>query len=315
MNRPRIISPQQRIGNKPDKLFLFRSCTGSIGYPGTENAVKEVLIKLGIDVITDPDQTCCTGSVAGYSGYPPEAPLAVTARNMAMVEQKYDVDTYCFCNGCYTHITHYIHDLKGNPAKMMKANAIINQWGYDYKGQNNFYHVQELYYLLLDEIRSHVVRPLKGLRVGCHYGCAYLAQKYGIVDDHELPTFHEKIVTALGGEPVFYKERRTCCGSGAGRGFTHMESVVHPHIARKLDSAKEEGVELITTVCPGCNMALDVQQPQLAARGFGPYNIPVIDLGQLIGLAIGVDLNKLGFAANTVSMNGVLEKLGLGKGE
>ncbi|MDD4802253.1 MAG: CoB--CoM heterodisulfide reductase iron-sulfur subunit B family protein [Syntrophomonas sp.] len=314
MNKTKVLTPQERIGKKPDKLFLFRSCTGSIGYPGTESAVREVLIKLGIDVITDPDQTCCSGAVAGYSGYPPEASLAVTARNFAMVEKKYDADTYCFCNGCFVHISHYMHDLQTDPDKMANANAIINQWGYDYKARNNFYHVQELYYLLLDEIRALVVRPLNGLRVGCHYGCAYLLKKYGIVDDHELPTFHEQIITALGGVPVFYKERRSCCGSGAGRGFTHKESVVHPHLVRKLDSAKEEGVQLMTTVCPGCNMALDAEQPVLAAQGYGPYDIPVIDLAQLIGLAIGVDPKILGFTANTVSLQGVLEQVGLGKG-
>ena len=51
-----------------------------------------------------------------------------------------------------------------------------------------------------------------------------------------------------------------CCGYAVGRGFTHKESVVQPHLGRKLDSAKEEGVELITTTCPGCNVALDREQ-------------------------------------------------------
>lgn len=315
MNEARIISPEQRIGAAPESLFLFRSCTGSMEYPGTEQAVKEVLGRLGVKVLMDPDQTCCSGYILTCSGYTPEAPLAVTARNLALVEQKYDLDTYVFCNGCFGYNRELAHLLNHVPVLKEQANELIGQWGYKYQGKTGIYHVQELYYLLLDKIRSQVVKPLNGLRVACHYGCHYLAQQYGILDDGDLPTFHEQIVEALGGTPVFYKERRMCCGYAVGRGFTHKENVVQPHLGRKLDSAKEEGVELITTVCPGCNVALDREQPSLAKRGFGPYNIPVIDMSQLIALTMGVKIDRLGFNANTVSMEGVLNKLNLGKGD
>ena len=67
----------------------------------------------------------------------------------------------------------------------------------------------------------------------------------------------------------------------------------------------------MTTVCPGCNTALDREQPNLAARDMGEFNIPVIDLGQLIALALGVPVKKLGFAANTVKLDAVLRKLGV----
>ncbi|HCF50366.1 MAG TPA: disulfide reductase [Syntrophomonas sp.] len=314
MNSPGVVTPQERLGTKPEKLFLFRSCTGSMEYPGTESAIKEILKKLNIEVVMDPDQTCCSGYVLTCSGHTPEPSLAVTARNLSIVEQRYGLDMFCFCNGCFGYNTELSHILKHHPTYMKMANDAIGQWGYEYQGKVRIFHVQELYYLLLDEIRAKVVRPLNGLRIASHYGCHYLAQQYGILDDGDLPTFHEEIYEALGATPVFYKERRMCCGYAVGRGFTHAESVVQPHLGRKFDSAKEEGVELITTTCPGCNVALDREQPKLAARGFGPYNIPVMDLGQLIGLALGVDLDKLGFAANTVPLNGVLERIGLGKG-
>ncbi|MEQ8175179.1 MAG: CoB--CoM heterodisulfide reductase iron-sulfur subunit B family protein [Syntrophomonadaceae bacterium] len=315
MKEARVISPEKRIPEVPEKLFLFRSCTGSMEYPGTEQAVKYVLDKLGVQVVMDADQTCCSGYILTCSGYLPEASLAVTARNLAMIEQKYDLDTYCFCNGCFGYNSELSHLLNHVPAIKEQANQLIGQWGYNYQGRTRIYHVQELYYRLLDKIKAQVVRPLNGLRVGVHYGCHYLAQQYGILDDGDLPTFHEEIIQALGGMPVFYKERRMCCGYAVGRGFTHKESVVQPHLGRKFDSAKEEGVQLMTTVCPGCNTALDREQPQLAKRGFGPYNIPVIDLAQLIALAMGAPISKLGFNANTVPLNGVLDIVGVGKGE
>lgn len=315
MKEARVISPEKRIPEIPEKLFLFRSCTGSMEYPGTEQAVKYVLDKLGVEVVMDSDQTCCSGYILTCSGYTPEASLAVTARNLAIVEQKYNLDTYVFCNGCFGYNKELAHLLNHVPALKEQANQLIGQWGYNYQGKTNIYHVQELYYCLLDRIKEQVVRPLNGLRVGVHYGCHYLAQQYGILDDGDLPTFHEEIIEALGGTPVFFKERRMCCGYAVGRGFTHKESVVQPHLGRKFDSAREEGVQLMTTVCPGCNTALDREQPQLAKRGFGPYDIPVIDLAQLIALALGAPIKKLGFEANTIPLDGVLQILGVGKGD
>jgi len=313
MNEERVISPEQRIGQVPERIFLFRSCTGSMEYPGTEKAVRDVLGQLGVEIVMDADQTCCSGYILTCSGYTPEAPLAVTARNLALVEQRYGLETYVYCNGCFGYIRELSHLLNHVPKFKDEANRLIGQWGYHYQGEAGIYHVQELYYLLIDKIRARVVQPLRGLRVAAHYGCHYLAQQYGILDDGDLPTFHEKIIEALGGTPVFYKERRMCCGYAVGRGFTHKESIVQPLLARKLDSAKDEGVQLITTVCPGCNVALDREQPNLAGRGFGPYNIPVIDLGQLIALAMGMPVGKLGFNANTVSLGGVLNILGIGE--
>ena len=114
---------------------------------------------------------------------------------------------------------------------------------------------------------------------------------------------------SLGGAPVFYRERQTCCGYAVGRGFTHKENLVHPHLYKKLKSARQERVELLVTVCPGCNTALDREQPSLTARSGESFNIPVMDLGQLIALALGVETQKLGFEANSVPVDDVLQKL------
>ncbi|MGR6836914.1 CoB--CoM heterodisulfide reductase iron-sulfur subunit B family protein [Syntrophomonas erecta] len=314
MNKQRVVKPEELFPEIPESIFLFRSCTGSMEYPGTENAIKEVFKILGINIVMDPDQTCCSGYLLTCSGYTPELSLAVTARNLAIVE-KHQLDTYAFCNGCYGYLSELSHIMLHNPAYLKMANHLIESFGYEYQGNTGIHHVQELYYLLKDRIAEKVVRPLTGLRVGVHYGCHYLAKQYEILDDGGYPTFHEEIIAAMGGTPVFFKERQACCGYSVGRGFTHKEETVQPHLYKKFKSAADEGVELMTTVCPGCNTALDREQANLAKRGMGVFNIPVIDLGQLIALALGVPVQKLGFEANSVSLDGVLNKLGIGKGE
>jgi len=309
MEKARVIRPEERIPAVPEKLFLFRSCTGSVEYPGTESAVTETLKLLGIEAVMDPDQTCCSGYLLTCSAHKPELSLAVTARNLAIAEKK-ELDTYTFCNGCFGYISELASILLHNPAYLEMANGIVSRFGYRYEGKTRIYHVQELWYRLKESIAEKVVRPLKGLRVAAHNGCHYVARQYGILDDGGYPTFHEKIFEMLGATPVFYKERQLCCGYSVGRGFTHKETMVQPHLYKKFKSAKEAGVELLTTVCPGCNVALDREQPNLNMRYGEEFGIPVIDLAQLIALALGVPIQKLGFGANTTSLDGVLEKLG-----
>ena len=312
MQEARVIKPEERIRDIPERIFLFRSCTGSVEYPGTESAIRENMKLLGVDIVMDPDQTCCSGYLLTCSAHKPEVSLAVTARNLSIIERQ-GLDTYTFCNGCFGYISELSHILLSNPAYLDMANGVVGKLGYKFEGKTKVFHVQELWYRMKETIAAKVVRPLKGLRVAAHNGCHYVARQYGILDDGGYPTFHEEIYQALGAEPVFYKERQLCCGYAVGRGFTHKQETVQPHLYKKFKSAQQAGVELITTVCPGCNVALDREQPNLNKRYGEAFNIPVIDLSQLIALALGVPIRKLGFAANTTPLNGVLEKLGIGK--
>jgi heterodisulfide reductase subunit B len=255
-----------------------------------------------------PDQTCCAGYLQACSVYKPETCLAITARNLAIVERT-GLDTYTFCNGCYTGLCEFSHVLLSDPDQRAAANNLIGRWGYRFEGRTTIYHVQELWYRLKEKIAGRVVRPLKGLRVAAHYGCHYLSIRAGALDNAAYPTFHEEIIEALGATPVFYKERRQCCGYSVGRGFTHRDEIVVPHLYKKFKSAAEEGVQLMTTVCPGCNVALDREQPALNKRYGEEFHIPVIDLSQLIALALGVPVSKLGFSANTIGLGPLLKKL------
>ena len=310
LNKERVISPEIRIPKIDKAVFLFRSCSASLDFPGMEVAAREILKRLDIEAVTDPDQTCCSGYLLSCSVYGPELSLAINARNLSLAERR-GLDVYTVCNNCQVHMNEMSHLLAEQPDKLAEANLLIGRFGHEYHGGAHIYHVQELYYRLRDRIAKKVVRPLKGLRVAAHYGCDYLSQKYGIIADSNMPTFHEEIIELLGGTPVFYRERLACCGYAVAQGVTHREETVLPHIAKKLGSAQQEGVELMTTVCPGCNLALDREQLSLNKAGMNKLDIPIIDLGQLIALCLGTPVEKLGFSANVIPLDMVLKKIGL----
>ena len=88
MNKKRVMSLEEKLPSVPEAIYLFRSCTGTLQYPGVENAIRHICGLMGIEVIMDPDQTCCSGYLLTCSAYLPEFSLAVTARNHALAEKK-----------------------------------------------------------------------------------------------------------------------------------------------------------------------------------------------------------------------------------
>ncbi|MDR3565757.1 MAG: CoB--CoM heterodisulfide reductase iron-sulfur subunit B family protein [Negativicutes bacterium] len=295
----------------PQKLFLFLSCTGSIEYPGTEKSIKIIADKLGIELVESADQTCCSGYMLTCNAMKPILALAATARNLSIPESM-GLDVAAFCNGCYAYMNELAHLVGHHAGFKPEVDAIMAKIGREFTGKVRIFHVQELWYRQLEKIASLQKQPLNGLKIAAHYGCHYLANKAAAIDDSADPTFIEEIVERLGGTPVFYPERRACCGYSVGRGFTHRDDIVIHHLARKMASAVDNGVDLMVTTCPGCNVALDREQPALREMGIST-NIAVIDISQLIAFALGAPLDQLGFAANTTPVLPVLEKMTQGQ--
>jgi heterodisulfide reductase subunit B len=62
----------------------------------------------------------------------------------------------------------------------------------------------------------------------------------------------------------------------------------------KLEVIKAAGAKAIIDVCPFCHLQYDQAQKEI---GEG-YDIPVLHLAQLYGLAMGIDPKLLGFEAH-----------------
>jgi len=62
-----------------------------------------------------------------------------------------------------------------------------------------------------DTVRSHIKKPLTGLRVAPYYGCQ-IARPYGIEDDSDNPMMLDNLIVALGATPTYYPMKTFCCG-------------------------------------------------------------------------------------------------------
>ena len=70
-----------------------------------------------------------------------------------------------------------------------------------------------------------------------------------------------------------------------------------------LDNAVENGAECVVTPCPLCQMNLDAYQSiaSVYSKFKTDYNLPILFVTQLIGLALGIDAKSMGLDTNIAS--------------
>ena len=73
-----------------------------------------------------------------------------------------------------------------------------------------------------------------------------------------------------------------------------------------LQDADNCGADVIATICPLCNMNLELYQKQVNIEFGTNYSMPVMYFTQLLGLALGISLERLGINKDMVYPESVL---------
>lgn len=112
----------------------------------------------------------------------------------------------------------------------------------------------------------------------------------------------DRLVAALGGEAVDWSYKTDCCGGSLSLTKTELALA----LTRKLLlAARAMGANVITTSCPMCHVNLDARQSQLGLD----FQMPVLYITQLMGLAFGLPARRLGLGKHMVSPQPVLRAL------
>ena len=156
----------------------------------------------------------------------------------------------------------------------------------------------------LGNMKSEVVKPLKGLKLAAYYGC-YLVRPPELVafDDPENPQCLDAMLEALGAEARDWSGKVDCCGGSL--------SLSKREIARRLvnelvEMAGRAGAEAMVTACPLCHANLEMRQ-----AGTDGKKLPVFYFTELIGLALGIKEAKSWLRRHLISPSGLLTSLGL----
>jgi len=285
---------------------LFLGCTISIREQNYEMAARAVAKKLGIEFYDLEDFSCCGFPVKSTNA---EVSLMIAARNLAIAADK--CEKICtLCNACTSVLTEANKELTNNKELCKKINKELEKIGRKFKPGLEIKHFSRILYeeVGLDVIKKKIVNNLSRLKFSVHYGCHYLRPSclYDNFEDPENPSTVEELVATTGAKVVDYKNKLDCCGSPI---LGVEEDIARSMVKRKLDCVTENKVDALITICPFCSIMLERTQKKIESRFNVEYNLPVLYFPQVLGLALGIDQEKLGFHLNKIKSDVLLEKV------
>ncbi len=127
-------------------------------------------------------------------------------------------------------------------------------------------------------------------------------------EDPDKPQSMERLIRALGGEVADYDAKTKCCGFPIVLAREKV-ALAESHIA--LSQARDAGADCMVTPCPLCHLAMDAYQRKAEIQNNTEYNMPVLHLPQLLGLALGLSRDTMLFKKHMVSVEPVLEVVGV----
>jgi heterodisulfide reductase subunit B len=280
----------------------FPGCSAESTGLGLGRSAEAIAGPLDFELVEIEDWNCC-GSTP-YGSLDEEESIVVAARNLALAE-KMGFDIVTPCSSCYVTLEKANRHLHDHPALLRKVNEALAVAGLGYQGGLRVRHLVDVLVndITPESIAARLKKPLRGLRVAPYYGCQLVRPDYGL-DDTESPVTLDRLVACTDAENVDFPLKAHCCG---GSLTLSEEASTLGLIEKLLRNAVENGAQCLVTPCPLCQTNLDAYQSRVNTVFKTKYNIPVLFITQLIGLALGLDKKSLGLDTNIVAPDEILE--------
>jgi heterodisulfide reductase subunit B len=256
------------------------------------------------------DWNCC--GATEYISLNKAAAYALVGRNLALASQMNgNKQVVTPCSACYLNLRKANHYMAEYPDLAEMTNTALAAGGLSYQpGTLQVRHLLDVIYADVGpaEISERVTQRLTGLKVAPYYGCLIVRPEFeDHFDDTEQPTKLDELLSALGAEVVDFPLKASCCGG-------HMAQIsadtAFSMIRRLLQSATDNGADMIVTICPMCQLNLDAYQSQVNHHFGTDFDLPVLFFTQMIGLALGLPREALGIGQQIVSADAALAKIG-----
>lgn len=285
---------------------VFLGCAIPSRFNNYESSMRAVAEELGIKLI-DFDGASCCGTVV-LKSIDEKSWLSMSGRNIALAEKRgHDIITPC--NGCFGSLKDTDHVLHDDEAYRKKVNAALKPLGLEYTGKVKIRHFVEVLYDLKEEIEKKIVKRLDGLKVAFHPGC-HLIRPSNVAgfDDPELPRKVDELIELTGAKSVHWDMKLRCCGSPL---LIASEEMATRILREKMVSANGAGANCVVTNCPACHTQFDIQQLGLQDDDGNSLELPALFVTQVLGVAMGIGPEILGFELNRVSLDPINEILGI----
>ncbi len=231
---------------------------------------------LGFMLEEIPEWQCCGGV---YPLNKDKIATRLSSIRALAAAQNAGSDLVTLCSACHNVLKQVNNDMRNDVSIITAAN---NYLGKDdaYNGEINVIHYLELLRDVIgfDNIKSKVVKPLTGRKIGAYYGCLLLRpSKIMQMDNPENPTILEDFIRAIGAEPIIYAQRNECCG-----GYATIED--KDFAKKRAEAVKGNaaacGADMLITACPLCLYNLN--------KSTVAKDMPVVYFTELLAEALGL---------------------------
>ena len=286
------------------KLLFYPGCVMPTEQYAYEMSIREIMPKLEIKLVDIDGFSCCGEPMKSVNQL---MTLYLSARNLS-IAHKENLDLFVPCPMCHLSFSECKRILDSDNEMKERINEMLKSEDLYYNQSINIVSIIDIFteVIGLEKIKKLVKIPLNDLKIATHYGCHLIRpSEVGRPDDSENPQKIENILKILGAKPIDYDEKLDCCGA--------LINVNQPESAltktgQKLEAVQNQGFDVFVDVCPWCHRMFDSKQKKAGELISSNLDIPVIYLSQIIGLAIGINKEKLGLDLNLSPVNKI--KLG-----
>jgi heterodisulfide reductase subunit B len=287
---------------------LFLGCTVPARARNYELSARAVAAKAGLKLVDEPNFVCCGFPLKAMDH---KASLLLSGRNLSYAEER-GLDIISLCSSCTSALTEDARLLNADADLRQEINRELKKIGREYRGTVSVRHFARVLWedVGIEHLKDTMALNLSMLKVAVHYGCHYLkpSKIYENFDQVENPETLDRMVEIAGAVSLYYRGKKKCCG---GPVVASDEETALKVTRGKLDAVKEAGADLICLVCPFCAVMFDSNQKGIGERFGGDYDIPVLYLPQLLGLAMGLSRKQLGLNLNVVKTKELCERIGV----
>ena len=229
--------------------------------------------------------------------------LVMAARNICIAEEM-GLDIVTLCNGCFEVLTKVNKILKEDKKLRDEVNEVLSDLGREFKGTVEVKHFVKMLVedVGIDKIEGLIKRSFKGLKVAVHPGC-HLLRPSDIIefDDPEVPIFFDSLINVTGAQSVNYPNKLECCAAA----LLAVREELASKIALEKVATVKKYADIIVTSCPFCYLQYETSQLTASEA----YDVPVIHLPQLLGLALGLNYDELALYENRIDTSKIKEFL------
>ena len=290
------------------KVAYYKGCLASLSAKELDTSTQALVPKLGIELEELESVTCC--GAGDIHEAEPDYYLHLNARILAYAEATGCDTLMTVCNVCTLNLRQANFQLQNDEALRVRVSDNLERVGAPpYSGGVE---VKHLLWLIAEgegyeKLRAVAHKGLKGLKVAPFYGCQILRpSKLLGFEDPDRPSSLEAIIEACGGEAIDYPAKIKCCGFPI---IQAREDVALGELIQPIEQSIEAGADVMVTPCPLCHLSLDAWQQKLAKQTGKTFDLPILHLSQLVGVAAGLAESELKFKRHVVPVTPVVEKL------